>query len=503
MSSYKNKIVYIALFLMIITISVSCDNVLFKTPHNRIATDNFFKNANDFKEAVIGAYAQLRGVYSRHYIFTEMRSDNTIHQYNSANRGHHPAWIIDEYTMTQSDQNLSPFWRAHYNGIQRCNTILIHINDIKFKNDSLKNHLIGQAEFLRAFYYYDLARLFGGVPLVLKQVTFPDQALATANSRADTSKIYAQIIKDAEDAVGKLPQSYTGNNKGKATVGAARTLLANVYLTKHNYSKAASELKKVMNLGYSLLPNYAEIFDPANKNNQEIIFAVNYVALANNKDVGNQFIYKFAPFNSGTQIVGDKARVPWGLNIPTRSMVNAYEPGDRRKGASIGYFVSPENKKYGIAIGDSIPYIKKYDHISSVTGVNSDNWPVYRYAQVLLMMAEAENELGKTNQAYPYINRVRNRAGLPNLQPGLTQSQFRKKVYHEERVELSFEDHRWFNLLRTGRAIKVMTKQGKAAKNLQPHIKEPVYVIKPFKLKYPIPQREININPNLKQNPGW
>lgn len=148
--------------------------------------------------------------------------------------------------------------------------------------------------------------------------------------------------------------------------------------------------------------------------------------------------------------------------------------------------------------------MKKFDHPHSVRGVTNDNWPVYRYAHVLLMMAEAINEIdGPSSEAYGYINQVRQRAGLGDLTPGLIQSEFRDAVYHEQRVELAFENHRWFNLLRTGRAKETMTQYAEMVKDLQPHLKEPVYVIEDYKLLYPIPARELTLNPKLEQNPGW
>jgi hypothetical protein len=507
MISIRNKIKYVVftgmMFLMNF-IFVSCEDILTTEPENAISSTEFFKNELQVEQAVIGAYAKLQGMYANQWKFTEQRSDNTIIQFDDANRGPHPTWFIDEFVMTSSNQNLEPYWEGIYQGIQRTNSVLNNIDDVQFSNEDLKGQLVGEAKFLRAFYYFNLVRLFGDVPLVLNQVQSPDQAFASLERRANTEEIYEQIIKDANEAAALLPESYSSGNQGRATEGAVRTLLSDIYLTRQNYPEAVDELEKVMALGYSLLPNYADVFDPNNKNHPESIFDVNYAELESNRSLGSSFIYSFAPHNSGTEITGDNGGRPVGLNIPTRDILNAYDSGDIRINSSIGFYVNPENSQHGIAIGDTILYVKKFDHPHSVRGVTNDNWPVYRYAHVLLMMAEAMNEIqGPSSEAYSYIDQVRQRAKLDPLTQGLTKPEFREAVYHEQRVELAFENHRWFNLLRTGRAKETMMQHAPSVKDLQPHLEEPVYVIEDYKLLYPIPERELTLNPDLEQNPGW
>ncbi|MFH5886404.1 RagB/SusD family nutrient uptake outer membrane protein [Halalkalibaculum sp. DA3122] len=508
MITTKSKLYFFVLFFVIISISffaVSCDDFLSSQPANFISSTEFFENEEQVDQTVIAAYAKLQDMYNNQWKFSEVRSDNTINQYNSSNFGHHPTWLIDEFVMSPSNQNLAPYWQDVYQGIQRANLVINNIEQVEFSSGDLKNQLMGEAKFLRSLYYFSLVRLFGGVPLVLDQVRSPDQAFSTLEERASTEQVYNQIITDASDAAELLPESYSNENKGRATEGAARTLLADVYMTRQNFSSAAEELEIIMNLGYGLLPDYSDIYDPANKNNQESIFAVNYAELETNVGLGNSFIYSFAPHNSGSEITGDNAGTPAGLNIPTRDMLEAYESGDERKEASIGFYVDPGNGQHGIAIGDTLLYVKKVDHPHSVRGATNGNWPVYRYAHVLLMMAETINEVdGPISEAYGYINQVRQRAGLDPLATGLSQSEFREAIYQEQRVELAFENHRWFNLLRTGRAIETMMQHGEEVKDLQPHFtSQPVYIIEDFKLIYPIPEREINLNPHIQQNPGW
>lgn len=499
----QHAISLVVAVIMMNLILVGCEDFLGSEPSNVIASTEFFENEFQVEQGVMGVYAKLQDMYRSQWIFTEQRSDNTTIQYNDANRGPHPIWFIEEFVADPSNQNLEPYWGNVYEGIQRANTVLNNIDGVEFTDEDLKNQLVGEAKFLRAFYYFNLVRLFGDVPLVSNQVQSPDEAFSTIEQRADIEDVYKQIIKDANEAAELLPKSYSNDDRGRATEGAARALLAEIHLTQQNYPEAVNELGRIIDIGYSLLPDYADIFDPNNKNHEETIFDVNYAELESNRSLGSNFIYRFAPHNSGSEITGFSSS-PTGVNIPARGILDAYEDGDLRKNLSIGYYINPENSQYGIAIGDTIPYIKKFDHPHSIRGVTNNNWPVYRYAHVLLMMAESINEIdGPTSEAYGYINQVRQRAGLDNLPAGLTQSEFRDAVYHEQRMELAFENHRWFNLLRTGRAIEALTKHGETHRGIQPHLEEPVYVIEEYKLLFPIPQRELTLNPSLTQNPGW
>lgn len=497
-----NHVCQILLVAMAVAASVAlmgCDSFLSRTPSNAISSAEFFQNEDQVEQAVLGVYAKLQDMYRDQWRFTEQRSDNTTTMWNDENRGPHPTWIIEEWTMTPSNIELEPYWGDIYEGIQRANTVINNIDNVQFSDQRLKDKLSGEARFLRAFFYFNQVRLFGEVPLVLEQVQTPDGAFSTLEGKASVEELYEQILNDANEAAELLPTE----NQGRATEGAARALLAEIHLTRQNYERAVSELERVMEIGYSLLPNYEDLFDPANKGHSEDIFSVQYAELESNIGLGANFIYLFAPHNSGTEITGDNASNPTGLNLPTRGMLDAYEPGDERKDASIGLYIDPENTQHGIAIGDTIPYVKKYDSPHSVRGVTNDNWPVYRYADILLMMAEALNEIGQTGEAYAYIDPVRTRAGLDGLTQGLSQSQFRDSVYHEQRLELAFENDRWFNLLRTDRALEAMAVHANVHRGIQTHWQEPAYDIQEYKLTYPIPQRELTLNPDLEQNPGW
>ncbi len=253
---------------------------------------------------------------------------------------------------------------------------------------------------------------------------------------------------------------------------------------------------------YHLLPNYADIFDPSKKNNAESIFEVQF------KDgtagEASNFIYQFAPVGSrGSVFVGPGTG--GGNNLPSLDMVNAYETGDLRKDVSVGSFLRAGNLVY---------YVKKYDHDIDVNyATTPDNWPVYRYADALLLLAESINEQSyHTDAPFELLNSVRNRAGLKSLSPTdlPDQNAFRSALAKERRVELAFENHRWFDLLRTGKAIEVMTAYGKSEvvnPTTPPSSYLPYnsnsFVVTTNKLLFPIPGDELNKNPNIQQNPGY
>jgi hypothetical protein len=216
----------------------------------------------------------------------------------------------------------------------------------------------------------------------------------------------------------------------------------------------------------------------------------------------SDFFFNFGPFTGSLDLTGFQGQLG-GLNIPTPSIINAYETGDKRREASVGYYANADNNNtFESFNGDSIPFIKKYYHPPFVNnGWTNDNWPVYRYANVLLMLAEALNEQGQTGEAYNYINPVRARAGLDPL-PGLSAEAFRDTVYHEERVELAFEDQRWFDLLRTGRALEVMKAHGQEEKARLPRVGAESYNVQEYMLIFPIPASEVRLN-GFAQNPNY
>ena len=476
----------------------SCHDVLDVQPKTFSSGANYYQTESQIKSAVNGVYGQLQLLYTGDFwAMTEMRSDNTTYQFNEGDRGSQQREEIDEFLITSDNNYIETIWSQLYSGIQQANVILHRIEQVKFSDPVTKIRLIGETKFLRAFYYFHLVRLFGPVPLLVEEVEDPDEAFT--GKRASIEEVYAQIIQDTKDAVNSLPVRYEPSEAGRATKGAALTLLGDIYLTRQQYPEAVAALQQVTLLHYALVQDYAEVFDPDHKNNIESVFEIQYNAAVEGES--SNFFFTFGPIDASEALTGYKGLLG-GNNIPTFDMIDAYEAGDLRRKASIGYYANPVNTQYQEAVGDTIPYIKKYYHPPfELEGQTNENWPVYRYAGGVLMLDEALNETGQTSAAYHYLNEVRNRAGLPPV-AGLSQEAFRDAVYHEERVELAFENQRWYDLLRTGRAVTVMNRHGVAIKQRIPRLSVAAYEVPPYKLLYPIPEREIRLN-GFEQNPGW
>ena len=501
-SQMKTKIYFLVLGLWGFT---ACEDKLDVKPHNFSSGENYYQTEGQILRAVNGAYAQFQGLYGGNvgegyswHSMTEMVSDNTTYQYAAPNRGAQQREEIDEFLINASNNYVQQVWSFLYTAIQQTNIILGRVEGVTFANQATKDQYTGEARFLRALSYFHLVRLFGPVPLRVAEVTSPEDAFI--RERASVDQVYAQIIADAEEAVAKLPATYPAAQKGRATKGAALTLLGEVYLTRQDYPKAVAALQQVPTLGYSLLPNYADVFNPANKNNAESVFEIQFNAGVEGEF--SSFIYGFGPYNASLPLTGFSGTLG-GVNIPTPDLVNAYEPGDERKEASVAYFMDPSNTEYQERFPDgSIPYVKKFYHPPfAILNRTDENWPVYRYSYALLLLAEALNEAGQTGEAQPYLNVVRERAGLAPL-AGLSQEAFREAVFREQRVEVAFEGHRWFQLLRTNRAVAVMTAHGQQEKQRLSRLSPASYNVQAFKLLYPIPLREVRLN-GFEQNPGW
>ena len=477
----------------------SCNHLLDVDPYTFSSGDSYYQDEAQVLRAVNGAYSTLQVLYTSDFnALTEMRADNTNYQYDETDRGVQQREEIDEFLINSSNNYVNTAWANLYNIVQQTNVILTRIQDVSFAEEELKQRYIGETKFIRALAYFHLVRLFGEVPLHTQEIANPSDAFSEGKGTVD--EIYSLIINDMKEAASVLPDSYGKNDAGRVTKGAALTLLGEAYLTRKQYQEAADVLTEVTTLGYSLMSNYGDCFSPNHKNNAESVFEIQYDQAIEGEN--SNFIFMFGPRNAKMQLVGFAGNLS-GTNIPTPSIYHAYESGDLRRDESIEMFDDPSNAAFqeAEAFDGKIPFIKKFYHAPYIEdGRSHENWPVYRYSYVLLLLAEAINESGSGNP-YAHLNAVRERAGLAALS-GLSQAELRTAIAQEQRVEVAFENHRWFQLLRTDKAIEVMTAHGEEEKTRLSRLSNASYNIQPFKLLFPIPQREVQVN-GITQNEGW
>lgn len=482
----------------------SCkDDFLTTTDPTRINSNLFYQNQTQFEQALNGVYGQLQAITSTAYLGQEFMSDNTTLDFNPLDRGGAAGWEAFEFsTVNSGNGEIAALWNNHYAAMYNINYALEKLAASTI-DATAKSAIEGQLKFIRAFHYFNLVRYFGDVILATKTLNNPNEAFDLVKSpQAD---VYKQIEADLKDASTLLPVTYPAAGKGRVTKGAALSLLGKVYLTLKRYPEAVSTLKQVLPLGYSLNANYKDNFDPAKKNGVESVFEVQYQG---GNDLGEQsnFVYVFAPRLSQGAVTGFANTTPSGRNIPTNDMIAAYEPGDLRKDISLQTSYTLNN------VVVPIPFINKYRYPHTITGRTDNNWPVLRYSDVLLMLAESINEAtGPDAESLGYLNQVRKRAGLAEL-TGLTKDTFRTAVLKERRVELAFENHRWFDLQRTNTPAQLAAFMNAyaAKEKVKPTVDRGGiafnaldYVYSDFEYFLPIPAPQILINNKLTQNPGY
>ncbi len=486
----------------------ACDSEFLEIfPETELSSPVFFKTEADFQQAVNAAYVPLRSIVNdRAWLLGEMHSDNTYYARNPLFGATEQQEDIADFAIPTADglttnTHVLNQYRLDYQIIARTNQILVLIDDVNFDPAS-KANLKGQAQFLRAYAYFELVRYFGKAPLHLTPVANRAEAAAEL---ATAEQLYAQIEKDALAATTALLPKST-QEAGRATSGAAKTLLANVYIQQKKWAQAEPLLRDVITSGeYSLIPNYADAFSTStgNKNNKESVFEVQF--LEGSAGLNGGFLYNFMPRPMSPEelkpITGTSNPQPLtgeGNNIPTPDIIAAYEPGDTRKDASIGYVTLS-----GSLRKDKVyPYIQKYAKAHALHGNHGINWPIYRYSEVLLFMAEALNEQGKTSEAATYLNQVRKRAGLADTKAA-SQTAMRDAIFQERRVELAFENKRWFDLLRSGKAVETITAYGNRIKTNPAAYYYPVSegslprgnAFTQIDLLYPLPADESSLTP--------
>jgi hypothetical protein len=468
--------------------------------------DNFYQTEDQIKQAVSGAYSSMQDHVNGQYILAEMSSDNTTIQLDPSDRGQTDrAEAFEFWNVTATNVNVADMYNQSYNAIYNINFALTKIDGVTAISDTKKAQYKGELQFMRAYYYFNLVRYFGPVVLITEPLATSSDAFATTRSTEEV--VYAQIIKDLTEAAAGLPAktAYTGADVGRASKGSALGLLGKVYLTKKDYANAEVTLRQVLTLGYSLVSNYADVFSTTNKNNSESLFEVQYQG-SDKISEWSSFLYAFAPRNSEGAVTGFPTSRPQGWNIPTKNIISEFEPNDKRKAVSL-----KEGYTNAAKVFVPIPFVNKYNHPHTIVGRTDDNWPVLRYSDVLLMLAETINELRGPGEAYQYINAVRTRAGLVGLS-GLSPETFRTAIRHERRVELAFENDRWFDLKRalTNEQMTALLNAHGQAEKAAPTVDRggvPFtgndYKFDGYEALYPIPDRQLFLDKNLTQNPGY
>lgn len=479
-----------SLFICLV-MTESCRKSFLDVPlQNKQPATLFFQNATDAGKAVNAMYANLRewtNIAFAPIAVESMGSDD-------AEKGSSPNDAsfmndFDTFTATAGEGQILDFWHGQYQTINLANEVLDNVPGINM-DGNLKARYVAEAKFIRAYSYFRLVRAFGDVPL---RLTVPKNASEYNIKRSPKTAVYAAIETDLNDAASVLPQSYPASDVGRITKGAALALHAKVAMYQKKWTDVLTFTTQVMGLGYTLFPNYEQLFRTNNKNNSESIFEIQCMLVPGNPDASNS---QYSQVQGVRGVTGGG----WGFNVPTQDLVNEFEANDPRLKGTIIFrgTTTPEGDAIP-AVGDNPMYnMKSYvpfsEYVSNFNEGCQQDKIVLRYADVLLMNAEAANELGQTTQALTSLEMVRARArqGNANILPKVTttdQGALRTAIYHERRVELAMEFDRYFDVIRQGRGLAVFGSKGwKANKNEV----------------WPIPQNEIDLSAGLlTQNPGY
>ncbi|TWR24735.1 RagB/SusD family nutrient uptake outer membrane protein [Mucilaginibacter pallidiroseus] len=427
---------------------------------NAIAVTESFRTPSDVLSAVNGIYQSLRSsnnIGENSGLWTDERSDDTGRNDNQSNAGE--PFQFGDFSILPSNTYLKSHWASLYATITRANIVLTNLDQVTFADAALKQQYKAEAEFLRAVEYFQLVRTWGDVPLVTKQLKSTDEV--TANTfREKQAVVYQQIIADLKDALNSnLPNLQSGAGLGRASKAAINTLLGQVYLTmattqdQANRTANLNDAKTYLLAAYNMrtfgalssIP-YTDVFDVAKKATcPEIIWQIV------NRQGDVTYSSSIAANNQaqGETINSLKVTSGVGGNV-TPDMIKDYETGDARKTFSVKFASNPVVNDY---------FITKYRDASSAAsnlGYGGNDWILMRYADVILMLAEVSNYLGETANAIQYLDIVRTRAGMPTYAVSSANAAYASKypnlrlaILHERRVELAFEHHRWFDLLRT------------------------------------------------------
>lgn len=473
------KVIYTVSICLILCLS-GCSSFLEEIPKSSLAATNFYKTEKDAEAAVIFSYADLPSIYNfNHCLVADIASDNF--QLTTAGSGSGTG-AFGLFAWNSSTVNLQAVWYSHYNAIANANAGLEQIPLIEGNRQHL-NQLMGELYFLRSLYYFNLVRVFGDVPLILVLLTAEDDLQSAKTPKAE---VYDQIINDLNIAADLLPDNPL--NLGRADKYAAKSLLAKVFLTKASLTGDDQDYEQVKGLcldiqvngGYQLLGSYLDIFSSTNEFNAESIFEVQFDDIA--ADIArNPLNQQLLPLNFTNPITVWQAQ-------PSDKLSSIIEEGDKRR-----LLVASDTTVTGIRMTGG-RWLTKYQDVEAF-GLDMNlgaNFYVLRYADVILMLAEAENELyGPTETAFNAINAIRTRAGLVGLDASdYTKETLRDAILKERQIEFVGEGQRWYDLVRTNRLVPTMQDLG-------------FVNVDERRMVFPIPQAELDANPNMTQNNGY
>jgi len=482
------NLISIFILALLLTMSSCSKEFIERPPVSSVTTDVLYKTDKDFQDAVIGTYQALRNSYTNMWQFGDLRGDDASIQVSNqpSSTG------VDVFSINSSDALLNTTWANYYIVINLANNIITKIANADAAIVKNKDRYLGEAKFIRAIAYFDLVRIFGDVQMI---TNVPTIAEAAAAPRTPFATVYSEvIIKDLLDAAAKLPMVCTGTEVGRATKGAAKAILGKVYLTVKDFAKAETVLQEltIAPYTYALLPNYNDLFDYSkNEHHSEYIFDIEFEEGLGG--LGSPWTNGFMP-NVTALLTYYKINGGFNESIsPTTNFINQWQQGDKRKDVSVQCCGSWKNPTTGVVTifnsTTSQSYTMKYVTPVATSNDSRANWKVIRYADVLLMYAEALNENGKTSEALVPLNKVRTRAGLADY-AGLAQPECRDNIALERRFELSFEGHRWFDLVRTGKALTACTPFG----------------MKDYMTVFPVPLSQVRVMNNsslFPQNNGY
>jgi len=522
------KLIYIICVTSLLVFS-SCDSWLLEPTPGVTKLEDYFTSGTAAIQSTNAAYVPLMWEYNSTY-FPEWFIGDVVSD-DALKGGQSVGDMADVFDMENFKTNpnntlLLDYYRAQYQGVGRCNLSISKIAGMATDTtmtSSVQNRLIGELKFLRAMYYFRLVRVFGGVPKVTEPIY---SSTDWAQPRATKTEIYAQIISDLTDANSKLwkKSKYAPTDLGRATKGAAQAMLlkANLYIQDYSEAKRWGDSIMLSN-EYSLVAKYADNFTLAGENGSESVFEIQYTEDPTSDYGGSNGEGGDGYTRGSFTVILTRSRSSqlgggWGFNKPTYNLYKEYETGDPRREATIinPTFGIMETRSQEIYMGDSLLNRKyamlndngTYYELSHATRGPINN-KVIRYADVLLMYAEACCELGKLSEAKAALEQVRSRARGTNsaILPAFPYGSYtdniddlRTAIRHERRVELAMEGHRWFDLCRWGIAKKVMDNykltESTEAQGYMSTFQEGVHEL------FPIPSKEIELNP-MEQNPGY